>query len=129
MGEVVGLLKHGGGDPNWAATTQVITEVDGDMVAKLRSESWTAVSVTGDYPGGQGEFLVADTVQQVLRDDRDAARHAMEHPPDGVSLMSFVDGIQVYLFDDNLDDELADALERLRDFGVLQSAGLTIGFW
>jgi len=117
---------------DWAAGEAAIEAVDAHMLEKCESPSWgeAADDLDVETPLGRGTLLGVPTAQRILRADCQVVREALDTPPVGLSTITFDDGAVVHCLDEQaLDDGLGDALERLRDFGILQATGFILGRW
>ena len=131
MSEVIALYAASAVEPDWRSAEALIADVDLDMLDRLQSNSWGMIAhLIIEGAAGQGTFLGAPAAQEVLLDDLQALRDALDTPPEALSTITFADGAVVHYFEEReLDSRLGDALERLRDFDILRAAGLTAGSW
>ena len=105
---------------DFEAAQRALEDLDLGRADVLGAESWAEWDVTDP----RGEFVTIAALD-VLRDDLDALEQAIDSPGDGVEDYALPDGGRVWWFgEDDNGVQLADAADRLRDYGLLARIGL-----
>lgn len=116
--------------PDWGAAEGRLSDLDGKELAERASEAWATLDVWGEFPMGRGDYIRMPDAEKILLDDLRDLSEAVDSPPEWLATAILDDGRAIHVFDEReMPNDFQQTLNRLRDAGMLQAAGLTPGGW